>query len=139
MGSKLIKYFNKMPKLCAFASADKKGKVNVAVFGSAMMVNEQTVIMGMMENRTIKNLQENPEAVFMIMEPGDSLAAWKGIRIYMKVKQIETSGETLAKIKAAIEQAVGKEPADATKYAVTLEPGEIRPIVDMGQSWEQSI
>jgi hypothetical protein len=36
-------------------------------------------------NRTLSNLKENPNAVFMIMEPGETPAQWMGVRVYLKM------------------------------------------------------
>ena len=40
-------YFNKQPRLGTLSSANKEGQVDVAYFGSAQMVDEKTVIVGM--------------------------------------------------------------------------------------------
>ena len=70
MSAKLMEYFNRMPRLGSLSTAGKDGRVNVAVFGSPRMTDEKRVIMATRKNRTFANLQENPYAVFMIMEPG---------------------------------------------------------------------
>ena len=80
MSEKLMEYFNKQPRLGTLSTADKAGNVNVAYFGSPRMVDEKTVFMGLGNNRTFANLQDNSKAVYMIMEPGESLPEWKGVR-----------------------------------------------------------
>jgi hypothetical protein len=99
MSEKLMEYFNKSPRLCTLSTSSKDGKVDVAVLGSPRMVNEKTVIIALAKNRTFANLQENPNAVVMIMEPGKALLDWKGIRIYMKMNACSTSGEYLDTIR----------------------------------------
>jgi hypothetical protein len=74
MSSNLMDYFNKQPRLGTLSTASKDGKVNSAYFGSPYMVDEKTIIMGLTRNRTLSCLQENPYAVFMIMEPGKSIS-----------------------------------------------------------------
>lgn len=49
-------------------------------FGSPFMVDEKTIVMGLARNRTLANLQENPRAVFLIMEPAKTLPEWRGVR-----------------------------------------------------------
>lgn len=139
MSAKLMEYFNKMPRLGTLSTSDKDGKVNVAYFGSPRMVDEKTVFMGLGKNRTFANLQENPNAVFMIMEPGESLPEWKGVRIYLKMTQCETSGERLDQIRALIAEKGGEKAAKMIHAAVTYEVQEIRPLADFGQGWEKSI
>jgi hypothetical protein len=51
----------------------KNGCVNAAFFGSRRMADERTIVMGSSNNRTFKNLQENPQACFLVMEPGKAL------------------------------------------------------------------
>ncbi len=102
MSSKLMDYFNKQPRLGTLSTASKDGKVNSAYFGSPYMMDEKTIIMGLTKNRTLFNLQENPNAVFMIMEPGKTLSEWKGVRIYVKMTDCSTAGEKLDTIKAKI-------------------------------------
>ena len=69
MASKLMEYFNKSPRIGTLSTADKAGKVDSAVFGSPRMTDEKTVVMVLRKNRMFNNLLENPNAVFMIMEP----------------------------------------------------------------------
>ncbi len=71
-----MEYFNKQPRLGTLSTANKDGDVNVAYFGSPRMVDEKTVFMGLGNNRTFANLQDNPNAAYMIMEPGESLPEW---------------------------------------------------------------
>ena len=139
MSAKLMEYFNKMPRLGTLSTSGKDGKVNVAYFGSPRMVDEQTVFMGLGQNRTFANLQENPNAVFMIMEPGESVPEWKGVRVYLKMTECETSGEKLDQIRALIAEKGGEKAAKMIHAAVTYEVQEIRPLADFGQGWEKSI
>lgn len=139
MSEKLMEYFNKSPRLSTLSTSSKDGKVDVAVLGSPRMVNEKTVIIALAKNRTFANLQENPNAVVMIMEPGKALPDWKGIRVYMKMKECSTSGEYLDTIRNQTAKFVGEEAAKMIYAAVTFEVSEVRPIVDFGQGWEKSI
>ena len=139
MNARLMEYFNKQPRLGCMSTSGKDGKVNVACFGSPRMVDEKTVVMALRKNRTFNNLRENPNAVFMIMEPGKTSSEWKGVRVYLKMKEYDTSGEKLEKARAQTAKAVGEEAAKSIYAAVTFEIEEVRPIVDLGQGWEKSI
>jgi len=139
MSEKLIEYFNKQPRLGTLSTADKSGKVNSAYFGSPRMVDENTIFMGLGNNRTFANLQENPKAVFMIMEPGKSIMDWKGVRIYVTMIDCRTSGEKLDQLKAGVAKHAGENAAKMMHAAVTFEIVEIRPLADFGQGWEKSI
>jgi len=139
MASKLMDYFNKQPRIGVLSTANKEGKIDAAVFGSPMMVDEKTVVMGLGNNRTFAYLQENPNAVFTIMEQGATLADWKGLRVYLKMKEHATSGETLDTYRRKVAEAAGKEAAAMIHASVTFEVGEVRPLIDMGQGWEKSV
>ena len=126
MSKELMDYFNKQPRLGTLSTANKEGQVDVAYFGSAQMVDEKTVVIGMGTNRTLSNLLENPNAVFMIMEPGETLPQWKGVRVYLTMTECQKSGEKLAAVRARIAEKVGAETANKMIHAyVALEIKEI--------------
>lgn len=139
MSSKLIEFFNKQPRLGGLSTASKDGKPNIAYFLSPHMIDEKTVVMALGNNKTFANLQENPYAAFMIFEPGMALSDWKGLRIYMKMKEYQTSGEKVKMMREMVGQMAGEEPATMVHAAVTFEVQEIRPLVDFGQGWAQAI
>jgi hypothetical protein len=139
MNEKLMEYFNKQPRLGTLSTAGKDGKVNVAYFGSPRMTDPKTVFMGLGNNRTLANLKENSWAAFMIMEPGNSLPEWKGVRVYLKATEIETSGSKLELIRKIISEKAGENAAKIIQAAVTFEVQDVRPLADFGQGWEKSI
>ena len=139
MSEKLMEYFNKQPRLGTLSTASKDGQVNVAYFGSPRMTDPRTVFMGLGNNRTLANLRENPWAAYMIMEPGNTLPEWKGVRLYLKATAIEAEGNKLEQIRAIIAEKAGAQAAQMIQAAVTFEVLEIRPLADFGQGWEKSI
>jgi len=139
MSEKLVEYFNKQPRLGTLSTSDKTGKVNSAYFGSPRMVDEKTVFMGLGNNRTFANLQDNPHAMFMVMEPGKTIMDWKGVRIYVKMTDCQTAGEKLDEMRATIAKHAGEGAGKMIHAAVTFEIQEIRPLADFGQGWEKSI
>lgn len=64
-----------------------------------LMVDEKTVMIALAKNRTFSNLQEKPHAVYMIMEPGEGILDRKGIRVYLRMKGYETSGDLISSAK----------------------------------------
>jgi len=64
----LMKYFNKSPRFGVLSTSSNDGKVNSAIFGSPHMIDEHTVVVATAKNRTLANLLENPNAVYIIME-----------------------------------------------------------------------
>ena len=128
----VMELFNKRPRIGMLSTANKAGEVNTAVFGSPQMIDENTVIMGIGKNRSLRNLQENPRAVFIVVEPGKTLMDWKGARVYLEALDIETGGGFFTQVKEGIAAAVGKQAAEIIRAAIRFKITEVRPIVDMG-------
>ncbi len=139
MSAKLMEYFNKQPRIGTLSTAGKDGKVDVAYFGSPRMIDEKTVVMAVRKNQTFANLQENHNAVFMILEQASAPPGWKGVRVYVKMTDYQTSGEKLDMMKKAIAEKAGQEVANSMHAALTFEVQAIRPLMDIGQGWEKSI
>ena len=128
----LMALFNKQPRIGTLSTANKLGDVNVAVFGSPRMIDENTVVMGIGENRSFRNLQRNPKAVFVVMEPGETVMDWKGARVYLEAVDVETSGEFYDQIKHNIAKAASTQAANMIHAAIRFKITDVRPIVDVG-------
>jgi hypothetical protein len=126
----LMELFNKRPRICTLSTANSHDDVNVAVFGSPQMIDENTIVMGIGENRTFKNLRENPKAVFIVVEPGDTIMDWKGARVYVEAATIDREGVFLNQIKEKLLKALGPKGADMVSAAVRFTIKEARPILD---------
>ena len=139
MNAKLMAYFNKRPRTAVLGTADKEGKVNVVVLGSPQMTDVKTVMLLLRNSKTFANLKENPNAVITIIEPGETLPEWKGVRVYLKMIDYQTSGEMLEMRRTKAIRSIGEATAKLIHAAVTLEIYEVRPLDDLGQGWEASI
>ena len=139
MSAKLMEYFNKQPRMGVISTSSKDGKVDSAVYGSPQMIDENTVIVALARGRTFANLQENPNATFMIMEPGPGILDWKGIRVYLRMKEYATSGPQLDAYRSQTAKIVGEQAAEMIKVLATFEVTEVRPLIDFGQGWEKSV
>jgi hypothetical protein len=82
---------------------------------------------------------ENPNVVYMIVEQEASIFDWKGIRVYLKMKEHVTSGQQLDTYKNQAAKIIGEQTADMIKVLSTFEVTEARPLVDFGQVWEKSV
>ncbi len=139
MGKSLMEFFNKQPRLGVLSTANKAGEVNSGYFGSPRMVDEKTIIMALGNNRTLANLQENPNACYLIMEPGKALPDWKGVRMYLKMTECQTSGDTVETMRKQLVQKAGEAAGKMVYAAVTFEVTAVRPLADFGQGWEKSV
>ncbi len=139
MAEKLMEYFNKQPRIGIFSTSNKEGKVDSAVYGSPQMLDEKTVVVALAMGRTFANLKENPNAMYMIIEPATGILDWKGIRVYLKMKGYITSGPKLEAYVSQVAKVIGEQAANMIKVLATFEITEIRPLVDFGQGWGKSI
>jgi hypothetical protein len=139
MESKLMAFFNKQPRIGVLSTADKEGGVNAAVFGSPRMIDDDTIVMGTSANRTLQNLEQNPSAVYLIVEQGKAATDWRGLRVYLKVDRIEKEGNHLEQIRSAIAKMAGEDAAGRIVAAVVFKVTRVRPLVDFGQGWETTI
>jgi len=139
MSGKLIEYFNKQPRLGVISTSGKDGTVDSAVYGSPQMIDEKTVQVAFARGRTFSNLLENPNAVYMILEPGAGLLDWKGVRVYMVMKEHVTSGPRLEEYRSQMAKVVGEQAAKMVSVLATFEVTEVRPLIDFGQGWGKSI
>jgi hypothetical protein len=139
MTVELMEYFNCQPRLGVISTSSQDGRVDSAVYGSPQMIDEKTVIVALARGRTWANLQENPHAVYMIMQPGEGLMDWKGVRVYLRMLEYADSGPRLEAYKREMARVVGEQAARMIAVLATFEVEEIRPLIDFGQGWEKGI
>ena len=125
----VMELFNKRPRIGTLSTSNKSGDVNVAIFGSPQMVDENTVVMGIGANRSFQYLQENPNAVFIVMEPGETLMDWKGCRVYLLAQTIDTAGELYDQIKSKIAEAAGEAAAKMIHAAIQFKVTDVRALI----------
>jgi hypothetical protein len=139
MTGKLMEYFNRQPRIGVLSTSSKSGAVDAAVLGSPQMIDEKTVIVALARGRSFANLQENPSAVYIILEPGSGILDWRGLRVYLKMREHVTSGPKLETYKSQAAEIIGKQAAEMVQTLATFDITEVRPLVDFGQGWERSI
>ena len=87
----LKKYFSSKKGLGVLSTADKKGKVNAAVYSKPHVIDDKHVAFIMADRLTHANTKKNPYAIFLFKEEG---SGYKGKRFYLK-KQSETEDQEL--------------------------------------------
>jgi len=125
----VMSMFNKQARIGSLATANQQGEVNAAVFGSPRMIDRDTVIMAIGDNRSFRNLQENPKAVFLVVEPGETSGDWKGARVYLEVASFERYGELLDSLRENIRKVAGDRSANAIRAAVRFTITDVRPLI----------
>jgi len=112
------------------STANSDGTPNCAVIGSATMPAEDQLVLALGDNRTLRNLQQNPQAVFIAYKEADFLPAWQGVRLYLKVEEIDYNGELKEQRVAEITKNVGNQAAKMMVAAVRFSIHQTRPLLD---------
>ncbi|TYO96829.1 pyridoxamine 5'-phosphate oxidase [Geothermobacter ehrlichii] len=129
----LMALFNNPTRLGTLATADSSGKVDNAVFSALQMVDENTVMMAIGDNRSYANLRENPRAAFVFFHPAPDPYAWQGGRVYMSVVKADESGPVFDQMVGTVRQMAGDRAADNIKAVLTFAIDEVRPLIDSGK------
>lgn len=129
----LMDLFNSPNRLGTLSTGDGEGNLNAGVFNSLRMVDENTVVMAIGENRSLANMHRHPKAVFLFFEPGPDPFTWKGARVYMEVVKIEEEGTLFGKMVENVRAAAGDQAASGIRAAITFQIEDARPIIDVGQ------
>lgn len=129
---KIIEAVNKDGRIGTLATADKNGQPNIAYFGSPQVQEDGTIVMGLGNNRSLKNLEENPQAVFLSIEESPVTFTTPGHRLYLKAQVIDKEGEVLAAVKEAIAAVAGEDAANMMVAGVVFDVTDVRALVDMG-------
>jgi hypothetical protein len=132
ISKEIFEIANKPGRIGLLATANKKGDPNVAYFGSPRLMDDGTVVMGLGNNRTLKNLEENPKAVFFTMTESPVTFKTPGYRLYLEVDEIQKKGPILDGVKEKIAEHAGAKVAEIIVAGVVFRMTDIRMLVDMG-------
>lgn len=131
ISKEIMDVFNQPGRIGTLGTADRNGQPNVAYFGSLRPMPDGTITVGLTNNRTLRNLEENPLAVFFIVREGPVTFQTPGYRIYLKVRDIHREGPVLVEIKEFISKHAGPKAASGIAAGVVFEVREVRPLVAM--------
>ena len=121
---------NDPARIGVMSTTDRKGNPNVAVFGSAYMPDELTLVVGMGDTRSAQNLLETGRAAFMSVVPNENPMKTQGCRVYLKLRSMEKDGPTLDSVKEHIARVANEKAAQMVKYAVFFDVESSRPLID---------
>ena len=121
---KLIELFQQSG-LGVMATASKDGSINTAVYARPHVIDEQTMVWGMTDGRTYRNISENPHASFLFKSTGPGFS---GVRLALELVKTEESGPMLTKIKETADATVGPGTGAAVTHAAWFTVTEVRPL-----------
>ncbi len=127
----LLETVNKPGRIGILGTADSQGQPNVAYFGSPRLMENGTLVMGLGSNRSLKNLEQNPKAVFLAIAESPVTFTTAGYRLYLNVRELRKEGPLLDGIRGKIAQLAGSDAAKMIQAAVVFEVTEIRQLLAM--------
>jgi len=130
ISKEIFEIVNKPGRVGVLGTADKQGQPNAAYFGSLRLMEDGIVVLGLGNNRSLKNLEVNPLAVLFCVTESPVEFQTPGVRLYLKVKEIQKAGPLYDAIKTAITEHAGAEAAKMIVAAAAFEVTDIRKLVD---------
>lgn len=121
----LAELFQK-PGLGIFATAGADGSVNNAIYARPRVIDEKTLVWGMTDGRSYRNVSMNRHAAFLFKEDGPG---FRGVRLGLERLKVEEEGEMLAAIKENTSEVVGPGAGRAVTHAVWFRVVEVRSLV----------
>jgi hypothetical protein len=128
-----MEFINRPGSYGILATVGPGGESNAALFASARMPDEQTLVLGLSENRSLNYLRDNPHACFLAFEPGDNPLLWRGVRLYLRLEEISDSGPLFETLVAGVKEQAGETAAGAIRAAVRFAVTTVRPLIDLPQ------
>lgn len=130
INKQVFEIVNKPGRVGVLGTADQQGQPNTAYFGSLRLMEDGTVVVGLGNNRSLKNLEENPLAVLFCVTESPVGFQTPGIRLYLKLKEIQKAGPLYDAIKVAIAEHAGADAAKMIVAAAAFDVTDIRKLVD---------
>lgn len=122
-------YFESTDGMGVMATADKDGKVDVAVYSRPHVMDDGTLAFVMRERLTHHNLQSNPRAAYMFVEvaPG-----YRGVRLFI-TKVRETQDDPLIDQLKRRSLTPEEDEAKGPKFLVVFKVDEMLPLIGSGK------
>lgn len=108
------------------ATAAADGRVNTAVYARPRVIDAKTLVWGMTDGRTFRNIRENPHAAYLFKT---SSPGFSGVRIALELIRSEESGDMLAAIKKSASEVVSPGAGIAVTHAVWFKVIETRTLI----------
>lgn len=112
--------------LAVLSTAAADGSVNSAIYARPHVIDEQTMVWGMTDGRTYRNITENPQASFLFKASGHGFS---GVRLALELLKTEESGPMLEKIKENADSTVGPGTGAAVTHAAYFTVTEVRSLI----------
>ncbi|MBU0965153.1 MAG: pyridoxamine 5'-phosphate oxidase family protein [Proteobacteria bacterium] len=125
----LDKYFTDTTGTGVFASANREGEVNTAIFSRPHIAEDGRMVFIMGDNRTHENLQTNPHASFLFLEAGPG---YRGSRFYLTKTAEEENDELVRELCRRCKE-VNNPDSMRKRYVVYFNIDKELPLIGAGE------
>jgi hypothetical protein len=112
--------------LGVMATASADGSVNTAVYARPHIMGDDTLVWGMTDGRTYRNISRNPRASFLFKIAGPG---FNGLRLALELLRTEEEGELLEQIRKRTDEVVGQGAGASVTHAAWFRVVETRPLI----------
>ena len=102
------------------------GSVNTAVYARPHVIDEATLVWGMTDGRSFRNVSKNPHASYLFKQSGPGFS---GVRLRLELIRTEQGGDMLASIQNNTNRVVGPGAGKVVTHAVWFRVVEVRPLI----------
>lgn len=127
---KLKDYLESRAGICILSSADRSGRVTIAIYSTPRVMEDGTVCFIMRERLTYKNILENPHAACMFIEQG---TGYKGIRLFLTMLREDSDPELIAQMTRRF-LSPEEDRAKGPKHLVIFKVDRILPLIGDGET-----
>ena len=120
----LKSYFKDKKGSGVLATADDKGKVDIAIYATPHVMDDNNIAFIMADRLTHHNLQSNGNAAYLFSEEGKG---FKGIRLYLSKLREEKDSELLYSIRRRKDKM--DEEKKGPRYLVIFKVEKILPLI----------
>jgi len=119
-------YFEQTKGTGVLATADSSGKVDVAFYARPHVLEDGTLAFIMADRLTHHNLQSNPHAAYLFVEPGEM---YEGKRLFLKKVSEEKNTERLKEMFRKCSCTVEKESDGKDRFLVIFKLEKELPLI----------
>ena len=123
---KTSEYFEKTKGRGVMSTADSSGHLTSAVYARPHFIDDNTVAFIMADRLSHKNLETNPNAVYLFMESGDR---YVGKRLYLTKIKEEKNSPLIDTIRRRESCPVDEEYMKQNRYLVHFRIDKVLPLI----------
>jgi hypothetical protein len=121
-------YFDKTKGTGVLATADKEGKVDLAIYAKPHVMDKETVAFIMADRLTHHNLQSNSHAAYLFKEEG---TGYRGTRLFLTKLREEQDSDLLYAIRS--KRYPSEKEEGKLRFLVLFKVDKVLPLVGAGR------